>query len=198
MVIEYSIPRISLISSYIIATKTLILSLICKRRSSYFPAKKRTWSERLTLILRSFLKLESFGYNNNKGNVSELVIITEVKFIKKFLHAVCENCHVQKCLKIKVYIVNHKGNVHDKQSLMIISSSFSSCIPLLSQFRKSVGPCPAVYKYNGGRRDNTILHRQKRLLSSQNDHFLYFLTIKALWFEKMKRSRHGDYVNGGV
>ena len=29
-----------------------------------------------------------------------------------------------------------------------------------------------------GRRDNTILHRQKRLLSFQNDHFLYFLTIK--------------------
>ena len=41
-----------------------------------------------------------------------------------------------------------------------------------------------VYKYNGGRRDNTILHRQKRLLSFQNDHFLYFLTIKVLWFEE--------------
>jgi len=41
---------------------------------------------------------------------------------------------------MKVYIVNHKGDVHDKQSLMIIISSFSSCIPLLSQFRKSVGP----------------------------------------------------------
>jgi len=26
------------------------------------------WSERLRLILRSFLKLESFGYNNNKGD----------------------------------------------------------------------------------------------------------------------------------
>jgi len=51
----------------------------------------------------------------------------------------------------KVYIVNHKGNVHGKQSLheMIIISSFSSCVPLLSQFRKSVGPCPALYKYNG-------------------------------------------------
>ena len=40
MVIEYSLQRILLISSYIIANKTLILSLFCKRRSSYFPAKK--------------------------------------------------------------------------------------------------------------------------------------------------------------
>jgi len=38
MVIEYSLPHISVISSYIIANKTLILSLFCKRRSSYFPA----------------------------------------------------------------------------------------------------------------------------------------------------------------
>ena len=30
----------------------------------------------------------------------------------------------------------------------------------------------------------TLLHCQKRLLNFQNDHFLYFLTIKALWFEK--------------
>jgi len=51
--------------------------------------------------------------------------------------------------KNKYYIVIHKGNVHGKQSLMIIISSFSSCVPLLSQFRKSVGPCPALYKYNG-------------------------------------------------
>ena len=35
-----------------------------------------------------------------------------------------------------------------------------------------------------GRRDNTILHRQKRLLSFQNDYFLYFLTIEELWFEE--------------
>ena len=92
-----------------------------------------------------------------------------------------ENCHGKKRIKIKVYIVNHKGGVHDKQFLMIVISSVSSCIPLLSQFRKSVGPSPALFKYNGV--DNTILHRQKRLLSSQNDHFLYNLTIKALWFE---------------
>jgi len=39
MVIEYSLPHISIISSYIIANKTLILSLFCRRRSSYFPTK---------------------------------------------------------------------------------------------------------------------------------------------------------------
>ena len=81
--------------------------------------------------------------NNIYENAAEL-IITEVKFTKKFLHAVGENCHGKKWLKIKVYIVNHTGNVHDKQSLMIIISSFSSCVPLLSQLRES-----ALYKYNG-------------------------------------------------
>ena len=35
-----------------------------------------------------------------------------------------------------------------------------------------------------GRRDNTILYRQKQLLGFQNKHFLYFLTIKAYWFEE--------------
>jgi len=63
-----------------------------------------------------------------KENVSELVIITEVKFIKKFLHAVCENCHVKKWLKLNVHIVNYKGKVHGKQSLLIIISSFSFCV----------------------------------------------------------------------
>ena len=115
-----------------------------------------TWSERLRFILQSFLKLESFEYNNNretslinniKENVTELVIFTEVKFIKKFLHAVGKKCHGKKWLQIKVYIVNHKRNVHGKQSLMIIISMFSSCVPVLSQLRKSVGPCSAFYKY---------------------------------------------------
>jgi len=61
------------LSSYIIANKTLILSLFCERRSSYFPAKKtRTWSNKVRLILRSFLKLESFGYyNNNRDFVNQ-------------------------------------------------------------------------------------------------------------------------------
>ena len=64
-------------------------------------------SERLRLILLSFLKLESFGYNNNNGdfinqhdfNVAELVIITEVNFIKKFLHA-----RVKIAMEIKIFI----------------------------------------------------------------------------------------------
>jgi len=38
----------------------------------------------------------------------ERVIITEFKFIKKFLHVACENYHGKKWqkLKLKVYIVN--------------------------------------------------------------------------------------------
>jgi len=48
MVIAYSLPRISVISSHIIAYKTVILSLFCKRGSSYFPAKKTlTWSKQM-------------------------------------------------------------------------------------------------------------------------------------------------------
>ena len=35
-----------------------------------------------------------------------------------------------------------------------------------------------------GCRDKTILRRQKRLFSFQNNRFLYFLTKKALWFEE--------------
>ena len=79
---------------------------------------------------------------NQHYNVSELVIITEVKFINTFLHAVCEKYHGKKWLKLKDYIVNRKGNVH----------YFKCCIlrsVMLTQFRKSVGPCPALYKYNG-------------------------------------------------
>ena len=34
MVIEYSLPRIPVISSYIIANKTLILSIFCKNGGS--------------------------------------------------------------------------------------------------------------------------------------------------------------------
>jgi len=64
-------------------------------------------------------------------------------------------------------------------SLMIIISSFSSCVPLLSQ--KVRGTVLGFVKVQRGRRDKTILHRQKRLFSFQNDHFLYFL-----WFEKWR------------
>ena len=53
--------------------------------------------------------------NNIKENVSEVVIFTEVKFIKKFLQKLWgENCHGKKRIKMKVYKVNHKGDVHDK------------------------------------------------------------------------------------
>ena len=45
----------------------------------------------------------------------------------------------------------------------------------VAQFIKSVGPCPALYKYH---RDLVIklLHRQKWLFSFQNEQFQYFLT----------------------
>jgi len=58
MVIEYSLPRISIISSYINTNKTLIIFLFCKLWSSYFPPQiKRPWLERLRLILQLFLIL---------------------------------------------------------------------------------------------------------------------------------------------
>ena len=130
MVIEYSLTRISVISSYIISNKTLILYIFCKWRSSYVPAKKHVvnkwYCDRFSnlKVLDITITTETLLINNIIENVSELVIITEVKFIKKFLHAVCENCHGKKWLKLNVHIVNHNGNVHGKQSLMIISSSF--------------------------------------------------------------------------
>jgi len=40
MFIEYSLPRISFISSYIIKNKTLICCLFCKWWYSYFPQKR--------------------------------------------------------------------------------------------------------------------------------------------------------------
>ena len=97
-------------------------------------------------VLDITITTETSLINNMDEKVAELVIITEVKFIEKFLHAVSENCHGKKWLKMKVYKVNHKGNVHGKHSLMIIISSFLSCVPLLSQFRKTVRPCPALHK----------------------------------------------------
>ena len=98
-----------------------------------------------------------------------------------------ENCHGKKWLKIKVYIVNHKGGVHDKQSLMIIISSFFILRSSVITIQKVCGTVPGFVQVQRGRRDNTILHHQKRLLSFQNDHLLYFLTIKALWFEEWRR-----------
>ena len=123
MVNAYSLTRISVISSYIIANKTLILSIFCKWRSSYFPAKTHVVKHRFSNLKVLDITTETLLINNVKENVSELVNITEVKFIKKFLYAVFENCHGKKWLKLNVHIVNHNGNVHGKQSLMIISSS---------------------------------------------------------------------------
>jgi len=50
---------------------------------------------------------------------------------------------------------------------------------MLTQFRKSVGPCPALYKYNGDV-VITLFASSKRLFSFQNEHFLYFLTTKHI------------------
>jgi len=67
-------------------------------------------------VLDIKITTETSLINNILESVAELVIITEVKFVES------ENCHGKNWLKIKVYIVNHKGNVHGKQSLMIIIS----------------------------------------------------------------------------
>ena len=76
--------------------------------------------------------------------VLDITITTETSLINNISENVAE------WLKIKVYIVNHKRNVHDKQSLGDhYFKFFLSCVPLLSQSRKSVVPCPALYKYNG-------------------------------------------------
>ena len=109
---------------------------------------------------------ETLLINTIKENVLELVIIT-VKFIKKFVHTVWKEM-------AKVNI-NHKENVHGKQSLMIIISSFFHhafrCVNTIQKVRGTVSGSVQLQR---GRRDNTILHRQKQLLSFQNEHFLYF------------------------
>ena len=51
-------------------------------------------------------------------------------------------------------------------------------------FRCVRGTVSGFVQVQRGCRDNTILHRQKQLLSFQNEHFLYFLIIKAYWFEE--------------
>ena len=90
MVIQYSLPRISLISSYIITNKALILSIFWKQRLSYFPAKKIPHKVRKTEINTAIVShtckfgcnilitTETFLINNIWENISELVNITEV------------------------------------------------------------------------------------------------------------------------
>jgi len=46
-----------------------------------------------------------------------------------------------------VYIANYIRNTLLSRN-QTFQKNFSSCIPLLSQLRKSVGPCSALYKYN--------------------------------------------------
>ena len=80
MLIEYSLLRISLISNYVITKSTLILSLLCKRRSLCCPAIiifscKKTHLVRkieiyIAIVSQSFL----FGYNNDGDFVSQHVL----------------------------------------------------------------------------------------------------------------------------
>ena len=102
----------------------------------------------------------------------------------KFLQAVGEYCNGKKWLKLKVYIVNYKGEstwqaVSDDQyfKFFILRSAVIT-------IQKVRGTMSSFVQVQRGRRDNTILPRQTRVLSFQNDHFLYFLTIKAVWFEE--------------
>jgi len=65
--------------------------------------------------------------------------------------------------------------------MIIIFFILRSVVITIQKVRGTVSGFVQVQR---GRGDKTILHRQKRLLSFQNDRFLYFLTIKALWFEE--------------
>ena len=97
----------------------------------------------------------------------------------------CENCHGKKWLKLKVYIVNHKGNECTWQA--VSDDHYFKFFILHSAvitIQKVCGTVSRFVQVQRGRRDNTILHGHERLLSFQNDHFLYFLTIKAVWFEE--------------
>ena len=68
-------------------------------------------------------------------NVSELVIITEVKFIKKFLHAVCEHCQVSDDPYFKCFILRSV---------------------VLTKSQKVRGTVSGILQVQRGRRDNTI------------------------------------------
>ena len=78
--------------------------------------------------------------------------------------------------KDKVLYSQSWGNVHRKQYLMIIISSFSFFIlrSVVITIQKVRGTVSGFVRVQHRRRDKTILHRQKRLLNFQNDHFLYF------------------------
>ena len=76
------------------------------------------------MIVSKCLKLKSFRFHNNNGDFVihflrkhlEVGIITEFKFVKKFLHAACENCHNMKWLKLtKGLYSQSEEDEHDKQ-----------------------------------------------------------------------------------
>ena len=84
-----------------------------------------------------------------------------------------------------VYTVNHSGNECTWQA--VSDDHYYKFLILRSAvitIQKVRGTVSGFAQIQWGRRDNTTLHRQKRLLSFQKDNFLYFLTIKALWFEE--------------
>ena len=111
-------------------------------------------------------------------------------FIKKFFTS-CVNIGMARNGYLKLtkglynIIVNHKGKIHGKQSLIPCIKHddhyFKFCIlrsVVLTQFRSLYvrRPVSGFVQVQQGRRDRTRLHRQKQLFSFQNEHFLYFLT----------------------
>ena len=125
------------------------------------------------------IKTRTFASVNtcNGSFLSCLKLLTQYRTIEQM----CSDAH---SITLNVYIVNHKGIVHDKQSLMIIVSSVWSAFRCVNTIQKVRGTVSCVVQVQRGRRDNTILHRQNRLPSFQNEYFLYFLTIKAYWLEE--------------
>ena len=95
----------------------------------------------------------------------DITITTETSLINNILENVAE------WLKIKVYIVNHKRNVHDKQSLDDHYFKFFILRSVVITIQKVRGTVSGFVQVQRGRRDKTVLHRQKRLLSFQNDRF---------------------------
>ena len=132
MTIEYYLNHVShshlLMSSrikHIIDSFFFSLTVI-----AIFFCKNHMWSERLRLLLQSFLKLKSFYYNNYNGYFIDphqlrqgfiTYYITGVQFFKSFFHAACEICLVKKFLKLQKFnIVNDIRDEHEKH---IVSDS---------------------------------------------------------------------------
>ena len=150
------------------------------------------------MIVSKCLKLKIFRFHNNNGDFVihflrkhlEVGIITEFKFVKKFLHAACENCHNMKWLKLtKGLYSQSEEDEHDKQdSLWNLDEHddhyFMFCILrsiVFKQFRKSVGLCQTLYMYC---RDIMIklLHGQEQFSVFLNQHLTK--NHKAVWFKE--------------